>query len=75
MPRVVITFNDETGDYYMDAYDKGVEYDPEYQVVVDLKSSHFQNIVRNRQRVCKDQDFLRNFFIQAQMAGRAIREQ
>jgi hypothetical protein len=73
MPRVAITFHDELAEYFVEPY-TGWELD-EYQVVVDLKSSHYRNILRNRERVDKDQKFLQNFFIQAQMAGRALREQ
>lgn len=74
MPRVIIEFNAESHIYFVDLY-KGEEIDDEYQVIVDLKSSHYRNIRRNDGRVQRDQTFLQNFFIRAQTLGRHIREQ
>jgi hypothetical protein len=46
----------------------------EYAVVVDMKASHYKNIKRNEERLLRDQNFLEKFFIEAQQAGRPIRE-
>lgn len=75
MPRVIIQFDPEIGEYYVFEDPKGRGLDPDYEVAVDLKASHFRSIKRNSDQVAKDQDFLEKFFIRAQMAGRAIREQ
>lgn len=74
MPKVVITFDPEHHDYFVEPARPGVAYDPEYQVVMDMKSSHYQNMVRNRTRTMRDQDALRKFFIEMQMSGRERRE-
>lgn len=74
MPKVVITFDPEHHEYYVEQARMGVEYDPEYQVIMDMKASHFLNMQKNRKRFENDRDTLRKFFIEAQMAGRAIRE-
>ena len=74
MPKVVITFDPEHHEYWVQEVPKTFTHDPEYQVVMDMKASHFRNIMRNAERYERDLDTLRKFFIEAQMAGRAIRE-
>ena len=75
MPRVIIEFDPELGEYdVFEVTDTWPTIDSEYVVLVDLKASHYKNIKRNEERVVKDQQFLRNFFIEAQQAGRPIRE-
>lgn len=75
MPRVVITFDTETSMLFADTAQKDREYDPEYQVVMDMKASHYKNIKRNLMRFNQDQKTLLKFFIETQQAGRPIREQ
>lgn len=75
MPKVVITFDPEHHDYYVEEVQKGVNYNPEYQAIMDMKASHFRNILRNAKRYENDLETLRTFFIQSQMSGREFREQ
>lgn len=75
MPKVVITFDPEHHDYYVEPAVKGMEYNPEYQAVMDMKASHFRNILRNAKRYENDLATLRRFFIRSQMYGREFREQ
>lgn len=70
MPRVVISFDPEHHEYWVEIARPGVEYDPEYQAVMHMKSSHFRNMRRNAVRFNNDRDTLRKFFIEAQMRGR-----
>ena len=75
MPRVIIEFDPELGEYdVFEVTDTWPTIDSEYAVLVDLKASHYKNIKRNEERVVKDQQFLHYFFIEAQKAGRPIRE-
>lgn len=75
MPKVVITFDHEHHEYFVEPAREGVEYDPEYQAVMDMKSSHYRNMLRNKNRFETDRDTLRKFFIEAQTRGRQFREQ
>lgn len=74
MPRVVISFDPEHHEYWVEPARDGVEYDPEYQAVMHMKSSHYLNMQRNRKRFENDRDTLRKFFIEAQMRGREFIE-
>lgn len=75
MPRVIIEFDPELGEYdVFEVTDTWPTIDTEYAVLVDMKSSHYKNIKRNEERVYKDQQFLEKFFIEAQQAGRPLRE-
>lgn len=74
MPRVAISFDPDTHEYFVEQVTKDFKPTPEYQVVMDMKSSHFRNILRNAERYERDMDSLRKLFIEAEMAGRAIRE-
>ncbi len=75
MPRVVITFDPDHHEYFVEQARQDVEYDPEYQVVMDMKASHYLNMQKNRKRFENDRDSLRKFFIEGQMRGREFREQ
>lgn len=74
MPKVVITFDPEHHEYWVDEVSKDFKPNPEYHAVMDMKASHFRNIRKNAQRYENDLDTLRKFFVEAQMAGRQIRE-
>lgn len=74
MPKVVISFDPDSGDYWVEAVAKDFEPDPEYQAVMDMKSSHFRNILRNAKRYENDLNTLHEFFVRAQMSGRQFRE-
>jgi hypothetical protein len=75
VPRVVIEFDPELGDYdVFEVTDTWPTVESEYAVVVDMKARQYKNIKRNEDRVVRDQEFLKNFFIEAQAAGRTIRE-
>jgi hypothetical protein len=75
VPRVIIEFDPELGEYdIFEVTDTWPTIDSEYAVLVDMKASHYKNIKRNEERVLRDQQFLHNFFIEAQQAGRPIRE-
>ena len=74
MPKVVIEYDPELGEYDVFEVPKTQIVDSEYAVVVDMKASHYKNIKRNEERWLKDQTFLENFFIEAQASGRQIRE-
>lgn len=73
MPKVVITFDPEHHEYFVTPYG-GQTLNSEYDVVMDMKSSHYRNIIKNVQRYENDLSSLRKFFVEAQMAGRQIRE-
>lgn len=76
MPRVIIEFNRNFGEYSVfEATDTWPTRESEYSVVVDMKSNHYRNLKRNEERYIKDQNFLEKFFVEAQMSGRQIREQ
>jgi hypothetical protein len=74
VPRCVIEFDPELGEYDLFEVPPTQQIDSEYAVVVDMKASHYKNIKRNEERFLKDQEFLEKFFIEAQQAGRPIRE-
>ena len=74
MPKVVITFDPEHHEYWVQEVAKDFKPDPEYQAVMDMKSSHFRNIVKNSKRYENDLNTLRKFFVEAQMRGRQFRE-
>lgn len=74
MPKVVITFDPEHHEYWVETVEKDFKPDPEYQAVMDMKASHFRNIVKNAQRYENDLSTLHRFFVQAQMSGRQFRE-
>ena len=74
MPKVVIHFDPEHHEYHVFQYVEGMVFDNEYQVLVEMKASHYRNILRNESRHQNDRDTLRKFFVEAQMAGRPIRE-
>lgn len=74
MPRVAITFDPDHHEYFVETVSRDFEPTPEYQVVMDMKASHFRNILRNAERYQRDMDSLRKLFIEAEMAGRTIRE-
>lgn len=73
MPKVLITFDPDNGEYFVEPY-KGTEWDPEYQAVMLMRASHYQNMQRNLTRAEKDQATLAKFFIHAQTTGRQFRE-
>ena len=73
MPKVVISFDPEHHEYFVTTY-HGQGLNDEYDVVMDMKSSHYRNILKNAKRYENDLNSLRKFFIQVQMAGRQIRE-
>lgn len=76
MPKVIITFDKDYSFFGVSELKGTDEYiDPEYQVVMDMKASHYRNIRRNWSRYNNDQKALLNFFIQAQQTGRVLREQ
>lgn len=72
MPRVTISFDPETSTYNFGMSDR--ELYEEYEVVIDIKSSTHKRFLRNIERVRQDQEILKKLFIEAQMAGRSIRE-
>jgi hypothetical protein len=75
VPKCVIEYDPETGEYdVFEVTDTWPTVESGYAVVVDLKASHYKNIKRNEERFLKDQEFLEKFFIEAQQAGRPIRE-
>ncbi len=74
MPKVAITFDPEHHDYFVRVVDKDYKPDEEYEAVMDMKASHFRNIIRNADRYENDLNTLRKFFIEAQMRGRQFRE-
>jgi hypothetical protein len=75
VPRVVIGDDPEYQDYRVNEVSKDFyPVDEDYQVVVDMKASHYRNIKRNEERFYRDQEFLQKFFIEAQESGRQIRE-
>lgn len=73
MPRVVITFDPEHHEYFVTPF-QGQTINPEYEVVMDMKSSHYRNMMKNRARYVNDLDTLRKFFLEGQLSGRTIRE-
>lgn len=73
MPKVVISFDPEFGEYDVDT--TWEEPLTEYEALVFMKASHYRNIQKNLARAHKDQEFLEKFFIEAQMSGRVISEQ
>lgn len=77
MPKVVITQDYYDGgfwEYTVDRFVSDDEVDPEYQVVMEMKASHFKNIQRNAKRVFADQEVLNKFFEQAKDSYTVIRE-
>ena len=76
MPKVTIVYYPGSGKYVV-GETSIIGYDPEtgMEAVMDMKASHLKNIRRNIARIEKDQSTLENFFIQAMIAGREIREQ
>ncbi len=73
MPKVIISFDPEHHEYSVTTF-SGQRINPEYEVVMDMKSSHYINMIRNKRRYENDLETLRKFFIEAQSAGRQIRE-
>lgn len=73
MPKVVITWDTVFCKFLVERY-KGQPVDPEFQAVMDMKSSHYLNMKRNQVRVDTDQENLKSKFIQAQETGREFRE-
>lgn len=74
MPKVLIHYDPVL--QLMSVFDKwDWPVNPEWDVVVHLKSSHYRNMKRNEQRYNKDQTFLTKFFMEAQTRGTEIREQ
>ena len=75
MPKVKIAYDRAYQEY---AITEGGKYtvidDPEWEAIIEMKSSHFRNMQRNIDRYNKDQQALMNFFMEAQMRGREIRE-
>lgn len=72
MPRVLLHYDTVRAEYSIhESWDWPLG---EYDTVVFMKASHFRNIKRNDMRWNKDQEFLNNFFIEAQKAGREICE-
>lgn len=75
MPKVTIVYFPNTGKFTVDEMDRiGYDSDSGYEVVMDMKSSHFRNMKRNEDRYRRDQEALHKFFIEAQMSGKQIRE-
>lgn len=74
MPRVVIEYNPQYEEYAVCEVGKDFQVESDFQVIVDMKSSHYRNIKRNEERFDRDQAFLERFFIEAQEAGKPIRE-
>lgn len=72
MPKTTISFDPDSGEYNFGLSPR--ELYQEYEVVVDLKSSTVKRFKRNRERVEQDQEIMKRLFIEAQMAGREIRE-
>lgn len=69
---MTISFDPETSTYNFGMSDR--ELYEEYEVVIDIKSSTHKRFLRNIERVRQDQEILKKLFIEAQMAGRSIRE-
>lgn len=74
MPKVVITYYPNYLEYDVTQVNKDYVPGSDYEVVMDMKASHYRNMKRNLARYVKDQEALQKFFIEAQMAGRQIRE-
>lgn len=75
MPKCIIGYDPVAGEYYAyEVTDKYPTVSSEYEVVVDMKASHYRNLKRHEEQWCKDQDFLEKFFFEAQSSGRQIRE-
>ena len=73
MPKVVISFDPEHHEYFVTPY-HGQTLNKEYDVIMDMKASHFRNILKNVQRYQNDLNSLRKLFVEAQMSGRELRE-
>ncbi len=74
MPKVTIMFDPFSGEYLVEEFSKVGQANVEYEVVMDMKASHFINMQRNLKRFQRDQDALAKFFIEVQAAGHPIRE-
>jgi len=74
MPRVVITYNPSLAEYSVKLAQKNQVLDPEYQILMEMKSGHFKFFMKNMDRYVKDQLALSRFFIEGQMTGRQLRE-
>ena len=72
LPKTTISFDPDAGVYFFGLSPR-VMYQ-EYEVTVDLKSSTVKRFKRNLERVQQDQEIMKRLFIEAQMAGRNIRE-
>lgn len=75
MPTVKIAYDPTFQEFSLTESHKDAVLDPEWEVLVDMKASHFRNMRRNQTRYNRDQEALQKFFIQAQMSGTRIREQ
>lgn len=73
MPRIIITFDPEHHEYFVTEY-RGQTINPEYEVLLDMKSSHFRNMLKNAKRYEGDRNTLRRLFLEAQLSGKVIRE-
>lgn len=74
MPKVTIIFDHIKRRYFLELFDNVGKDNDEWEVVMDMKASHFRNMRRNEDRFQRDQEALKKFFIEAQMSGKEIRE-
>lgn len=74
MPKVTIIFDRIKRRYFLELFDSVGKDNDEWEVVMDMKASHFRNMRRNEDRFQRDQEALKKFFIEAQMSGKEIRE-
>lgn len=75
VPKVFVAFDPETGEYLFGTRSVFGEHYKEYEATVEMKAATYKRLVRNLKRFADDQNILERLFIEAQMAGREIREQ
>lgn len=73
MPKILVHYDPGFQEFVaFDTWDW--DPNPEYDVIVDIKSGTWKEMQRNISRTSRDQNILQRLFIEAQMAGRPIRE-